>query len=113
MAASSHAIVDICTASPLHDVTRQVHFPPEAEYGFQMDLEYRPHADTVDMQMIITPTKDILGFEIFFASYVYGARVFYYLPSPSPCILLPYISSLKVQPIDELLLHHLPIRSIL
>jgi hypothetical protein len=47
-----------------------IHFPPEPEYRFKMDLTYRPHGDTVDMEMKIMPFKDVPGFEIFFASYV-------------------------------------------
>ena len=58
------------TSHELREDSVLIHFPPEAEYEFHMDLEYRPHGDMVDMHMTITPTKDILGFEIFFASYV-------------------------------------------
>ena len=47
-----------------------IHFPSEPEFEFSMDLEYRPHADVVDMHMTITPAQDVPQFEIFFASYV-------------------------------------------
>ena len=47
-----------------------VHFPPEPAYQFGMELEYEPHGDRVDMRMTISPTRDVPGFEIFFASYV-------------------------------------------
>jgi hypothetical protein len=47
-----------------------VRFPEEPLYGFAMELAYRPHADAVDMQVTIRPSKDVPQFEIFFASYV-------------------------------------------
>ena len=58
------------TTHELQEDTVLIHFPSEPEYGFYMDLRYRPHDDMVDMQMTITPMKDIPKFEIFFASYV-------------------------------------------
>jgi len=45
-------------------------FPPEPEYEFAMELKYTPHDDAVDLQMTISPTKDVPQFEMFFASYV-------------------------------------------
>lgn len=45
-------------------------FPPEPAYQFGMELVYEPHGDMVDMRMTISPTRDVRGFEIFFASYV-------------------------------------------
>ena len=50
--------------------TVTLHFPTESEFGLEMDLAYTAYGDTVDMQMTISPTKDVPGFEIFFASYI-------------------------------------------
>jgi len=47
-----------------------IRFPPEPQFALAMDLAYRPHGDAIDMQMKISPGKDIPQFEIFFASYV-------------------------------------------
>ena len=58
------------TTHELIDDTAIVHFPPDSDYGFSMDLAYCPHDDMVDMQMTITPTRDLPQCEILFASYV-------------------------------------------
>ena len=50
------------TTHELIDDTAIVHFPPDPDYGFYMDLAYRPRDDMVDMQMTITPTKDLRCF---------------------------------------------------
>lgn len=61
-----------------------VHFPPEPEFGFHLDLSYFPHDDMIDMHMTITPTKDIDEFEIFFASYVCEALDETWVPLRNP-----------------------------
>lgn len=58
------------TSHEICEDTVIIHFPPEPEYAVNMDLAYRPYEDVVDLQMTLSPTKDIPGFEIFFASYV-------------------------------------------
>lgn len=58
------------TTHELKDGKVWIHFPPEEEYNLQLDLAYHPHGDMVDMEMIISPMKDIQGFQIFFASYI-------------------------------------------
>ena len=58
------------TTHEVRDDRVLVHFPPEPQYALAMDLSYRPHGDAVDMQMKLSPTKDVPKFEIFFASYV-------------------------------------------
>ena len=47
-----------------------MHFPAESDYGLEMDLVYAPRGDTIDMSVRIQPSKDMPGFEVFFASYV-------------------------------------------
>jgi len=47
-----------------------VRFPPESEYGVGMELAYAPEGDAVDMAVLLTPSKAVPGFELFFASYV-------------------------------------------
>ncbi|MDD5596316.1 MAG: hypothetical protein PHV82_00140 [Victivallaceae bacterium] len=58
------------TTHELQNGTVLIHFPPESEYELEMNLFYYPHDDMIDMRMTIIPTKDIPGFDIFFASYV-------------------------------------------
>jgi len=62
--------VDRKTTHELREGRVLVRFPEESVYGFSMELAYRPHGDAVDMQVTIFPSRDVPGFEIFFASYV-------------------------------------------
>lgn len=47
-----------------------VRFPREPQYDLELRLTYTMQADVIDMGITINPAKDVLGFEIFFASYV-------------------------------------------
>ncbi len=47
-----------------------IRFPPEPDFGMELDLHYRPFGDAVDLNTTIRPSVDIRRFEIFFASYI-------------------------------------------
>jgi len=72
------------TTRELREDSVILHFPPEPEYAFDMDLIYTPGDDAIDMEMRITPTRDVPGFEIFFASYVCEALDETWVPLRGP-----------------------------
>lgn len=72
------------TTHELRDGVVVVRFPAEPQFGLEMELAYRPHEDAVDMQMTISPTRDVPAFEIFFASYVCEAMTETWLSLAGP-----------------------------
>ena len=53
------------TTHRLVDGTVILQFPPEPDYAFQMQLEYWPHGDSIDMQMTVAPSERHTGFRDF------------------------------------------------